>query len=237
MLSLSINMSARATAWSVTMNMKTIPREKCENYIDNARFHGWSVEGQIEKGQEGTQHYQLLVKTPQVRFSAVKKLFPTAHIEVARNVSALQNYVHKDDTRVEELKKVSVAITWPNVCDKFFDWVIQHDVEEVWKERDYERRMNLWDEFIDESIGEGIRCELIGVNPQYRSSVQRYWNGMCRQAFLRRQDRQDRQNINSQTDGQTEQNVVVPMYINQDGGDSSVEASCYGSEESSVGSS
>jgi len=86
----------RATAWSVTINNPT-PTDV--EQIALARQKGWTVEGQMEKGSEGTWHYQLLVKTPQTRFSTMKKQFPRAHIEVARNVAALAQYVTKEDTR------------------------------------------------------------------------------------------------------------------------------------------
>lgn len=72
-----------------------------------ARQRGWKVDGQLEKGENGTPHYQLILKTPQVRFSAVKKAFPRAHIEVARNVQALEQYVKKDETRVSALASSS----------------------------------------------------------------------------------------------------------------------------------
>lgn len=92
--------SDRATCWSVTIN-NPIPAD--EEQIALARQKGWKVEGQLETGSEGTPHYQLAVRTPQVRFSALKKAFPRAHIEVARNPTALSNYVQKEQTRTGEL--------------------------------------------------------------------------------------------------------------------------------------
>lgn len=83
-------MSQRARAWSVTINN---PTQTDEYDIAQARLKGWKVEGQLEKGEQGTTHYQLLVKTPQVRFSLIKKAFPRAHIEVCRNLTALTAYV------------------------------------------------------------------------------------------------------------------------------------------------
>lgn len=204
-------MDTRATAWSVTMNMKNIPKDKCEEYIGRARQNNWNVEGQIEEGEQGTQHYQLLVRTPQVRFSAVKKMFPTAHIEVCRNVSALKNYVHKSDTRVEEIKSVeNKFISYKDVRDKFFTWVVEYGESQV---EDFQRRSELWDQFIEQSIGEGIECDVIGVNPQYRSCIQKYWNG-----YLRRQNVDNRQidriyDVDRQTDTQE---VSLPIYTQND---------------------
>lgn len=197
----------RATSWSVTAffdTPKTPSKQTREYQIDEARRKGWVVEGQVEKCPEtGNLHYQMLVKTPQTRASALMGAFPQAEIQVARNVSALQTYVHKDETRVEEMKKVSVAITWTNVCDKFFLWVIEYGEAMV---VDHERRLQLWDQFIEESIGEGIMCDLIGVNPQYRSCIMKYWTG-----YVRRQNRQidkDMSVDNRQTDSQE---VSLPM--------------------------
>jgi len=86
----------RSTCWSLTINNPT--KDDVEQ-INLARQRGWKVEGQLEKGLEGTQHYQLRLMTPQVRFSSVKKAFPRAHIEVARDPIALGKYVTKEATK------------------------------------------------------------------------------------------------------------------------------------------
>jgi len=93
-------MENRNSVWSVTINNPTA--DDVEN-ISRAKQKGWIVEGQEERGVEGTAHYQLMVKTGQQRFSALKKAFPRAHIEPARNASALEQYVHKSETKVAEL--------------------------------------------------------------------------------------------------------------------------------------
>lgn len=90
----------RASCWSVTINN---PTKADYEEIDSARQRGWKVDGQVEKGAEGTYHLQLMVRTPQVRFAAVKKMFSRAHIEPARNVAALANYVGKEETRAAAL--------------------------------------------------------------------------------------------------------------------------------------
>ena len=60
----------------------------------------WKLEGQEEIAPDtGKLHYQGMLHTGQVRFSAVKKVFPQAHIEAARDPVALKKYVHKADTR------------------------------------------------------------------------------------------------------------------------------------------
>ena len=192
----------RGTTWSLTCNLKEVKRDYVDHCIQNARSLGWGVEGQLEQGDGGTQHYQLLLKTPQVRFSAVKRVFPTAHIELARNVAALQAYVHKEDTRVESLKKVEVSfLTWPQVRDKFFDWLLStYDVFAM--DADDDRKLSHWDEFIGISIEEGMNVDLIGVNPQHRSCILRYWTSYLRRQIVMQTDRQTISVDNRQTDSQ-----------------------------------
>lgn len=193
----------RGTAWSLTCNLKEVSRATVDGCIDRARDMGWGVEGQLERAESGTEHYQLLLKTPQVRFSAVKRCFPTAHIELARNVKALQNYVHKDETRVETLKKVEVTfLTWKMVRDRFFTWLITELDCESQFVRDSEQRLMYWDKFIGLSIAEGMEVDTLGVNPQYRSCIIKYWD-----SYIRRQLDRQTDNI-SQTDSQTDTPVL-----------------------------
>jgi len=124
----------RSTHWSVTINNHT-----ASDYedIQRARQRGWKVEGQEERGESGTPHLQLMVKTPQVRFSAVKKAFPRAHIEVARNVVALARYVQKEQTAVCSLPIQSDK--YPSL-GKF--WMLVYEVIESqnWIDRCYQDR-------------------------------------------------------------------------------------------------
>lgn len=166
----------RGTCWSVTCNLANVTKDRVEDCMQNARLSGWGIEGQIERGEQGTEHYQLMVKTPQVRFSAVKKMFPTAHIELARNRAALKAYVHKEETRVEEVKKVEMTfLTYPMVRNQFFQWLVRTHPEAHGALFDHEGRLQLWDQFIGLSIREGMECDLIGMNPQNRACIARYW--------------------------------------------------------------
>jgi len=114
----------RHSTWSITINN---PSASDEEDMSRARQKGWKVEGQLERGENGTPHYQLMVKTGQVRFSAVKKAFPRAHIEPARNEAALKEYVHKDKTKVGELQSEnefypSLAKFWRMVTQYCLTW-------------------------------------------------------------------------------------------------------------------
>jgi len=94
----------RATCWSLTINLGSTKTETVEEWIHSARARGWRITGQVEKAPStGMLHYQLMLQTPQVRFSAVKSAFPAAHIEIAKRKIALSQYVVKEATRIAEL--------------------------------------------------------------------------------------------------------------------------------------
>jgi len=180
-------MSQRASNWSVTINN---PIAADEENINLARQKGWNVEGQLEKGANGTPHYQLAVRTPQVRFTAVRKAFPRAHVEVARNVTALLKYVHKDETKEGELREQSdkypslsklwdlVANYWlsssvpPTAADDLLD-------ETLYPSGLYS--LTYFDRAIRDLICKGYHVETMGVNPQMRSA----WKLYARQLVFR----------------------------------------------------
>lgn len=167
----------RATTWSITINN---PISADEENINLARQRGWYVEGQLERGANGTPHYQLMVRTPQVRFSAVKKAFPRAHIEVARNVIALSQYVRKHDTKEGELKEQSDM--YPSLS-KF--WELIYDVLKFKPDQPYQLldseiypgaffTMTEYDNAVRYLIRDGFHVETMGVNPQMRSCWKLY---------------------------------------------------------------
>lgn len=90
--------TTRAAHWSITINN---PAEEDRQALKDHPTFVKKVVCQDEVGDNGTLHIQGYVQTTQVRFSAIKKWLPRAHIEVARNQKALLNYVQKDDTAVE----------------------------------------------------------------------------------------------------------------------------------------
>lgn len=206
--------TARGTCWSVTINN---PTNSDEEWIALARQKsGWKVYGQREKGAQGTEHYQLMVTTPQVRFSAVKKAFPRAHIELARDRTALSKYVQKEDTRVGSL--TSDQEMYPSM-QKLWDMYANY-VDESPKGRKgayefwgSEQLLSEFDKFICEAIEQGYIVETMAVNPQIRSSVKQYGKNIINRSLRR------------QTDRQTLENNVEVDSINQDGKECSDEES------------
>lgn len=187
--------TTRACRWSVTINN---PKESDEECINVARQKGWKVEGQLERGASGTPHYQLMVSTPQVRVSAVKRAFPRAHIEVARNAAALKQYVHKEETAEGSLPTQqemypSLSKFWDLIAEQF-----QQDYEAERNGRCTDPRgldANRWftlsrfDKWVSELIMKGYHVESIAVNPQTRSA----WKLFGVPIIYRSVDRLDRQ--------------------------------------------
>lgn len=201
---------SRATCWSVTINMKNVKQDTADEWIHAARAKGWKVHGQLEQAPTtGTLHYQLMVETPQTRFSAIKKAFPTAHIEISRNRAALSQYVNKTETRVGSLvgendKYPSVAGFWKLVY-KLYDvddstgWDSSKEEVCLYSE---EHQLNLEKDplaFLDSTaatlIRNGYVIDHIITNPAVRS----FWKKFYADIMYRTRE----------TDRQTD-NVVLP---------------------------
>lgn len=98
--------SQRAALWSITINN---PTQEDRDALKAHPSFVKMVKYQDEIGDEGTLHIQGAVQTAQVRFAAIKKWLPRAHIEIARNKQALLNYVAKEDTAVPDTQVVVQA--------------------------------------------------------------------------------------------------------------------------------
>lgn len=186
------NMSDRATCWSVTINNPT--KTDDDNIAMVKQKSGWAVYGQKEVGANGTEHYQLMVTTPQVRFTAVKKAFPRAHIEIARDRKALTKYVNKEETRTGALPTDTKYPSQQKLWDMFAEWL---DDKGSWWDWDGEKALTQFDRFICAKIDEGYIVETIAVNPQTRSCVKNYFVPIIQRSNVRRQtDRQtDEKNV------------------------------------------
>jgi len=167
-------MTDRATCWSITIN-----NPKMEEY-QVVLPPGWKLEGQLEMGEQGTEHYQGMLRTPQTRFAAVKKHFPRAHIEVARNKEALKKYVHKEDTRLSTVESIPTLFEYQTI------------IAEKWVEDDFikiaesfpsklpdEVAMFYLDSLVARDIESGRRgAEFIAINPMWRSSWKHFWRSI-----------------------------------------------------------
>jgi len=147
------------------------------------------MKGQMEKGEEGTEHYQGMLLTPQVRFSQVKKVLPRAHIELAKNRNALEKYVTKTETRIAEVATISSNIP------TLFDY--QHTIAKRWNDIEFAQFADKYDdeylakhslddialEYADSLVADDIRngvcgVEYIAINPMWRSAWKKFWRAM-----------------------------------------------------------
>lgn len=190
----------RGTCWSVTINN---PKPSDDEQIALARQKsGWKVYGQREKGAEGTEHYQLMITTPQVRFSAVKKAFPRAHIELARDRTALAKYVEKEDTKIAGLPQSQELFpSHTKIMAWYGEFFEQYGEEHGGVEK--HEYLKIFDIMVRAKIREGFYVDMYSVNPQILSLIKKYG----RDIFYR-------ERVRRQTDRQTCQNKVEVISIN-----------------------
>lgn len=185
-------MSESGTVWSITINN---PSEE-----DRATLKAWpayvkELVGQDEVGENGTLHFQGLVKCKYTtKFSAIKKWLTRAHIEKARNVKALMNYVQKTETAVEgtqmkltesvsESKEYITPSKFPRLVVKMakeymtkHDWKIHGEWFDMYEAYEYVSFRNaVVNATIREMIKEGWHIELLAVNPQVMKALNMYF--------------------------------------------------------------
>jgi hypothetical protein len=129
--------------------------------------------GQFEVGKSGTRHYQGCLKTPQVRWAAVKKTYPRANISLARNEFALKAYVKKDDTRASAIVSSGVMNIFQFQDVIAGDWndAEWNSYQQLFKNKELgEVALIYVDGLVKTRIRNGQRgAEWIAMNPLWRS--------------------------------------------------------------------
>jgi len=226
----------RATCWSITINN---PTPEDDDNIALAKQRGWRVEGQKEKGENGTVHYQLMVKTPQTRFAAMKKAFPRGHIEIARNGTALAKYVKKKTTREGDLPENN---QYPN-AKAFWKMLFgqYEDISEVTKGlmlMTKDERLQWLDNQSEDLIKDGIMCESFVCNPSTRAAFGKWAVAIALRAIA--QIKTEAENIHNGRNGgdeaesegsEADEDCEEPNDDTEEGGDSVSEGE--GSDEES----
>lgn len=186
-----IDGSKRGTCWSITINN---PIE--DDYKATKNAMGWkdfvSFEGQNEKGENGTPHIQGMLRTKSVKFSAVKKHFTRAHIELAKSPTALEKYVAKSETRVSELPKTKCA-TVNNLNSAILElWPIAQYHNHLQTVLVYMREqygsentgLHLLDEITRHLMDSGYYgVEYISANPSVRATWKKFWEHIVRREY------------------------------------------------------
>jgi len=154
-------MDNRGRCWSITINN---PDELDDHQIQNLP-KGWFVMGQLEEGEEGTRHYQIMLKTPTATFNQIKQHFGRAHIELARDPKALAKYVTKTDTRVDSLP--------PKLKRETFMELVINKALDIMKQRK-NRIIPSLDLIAGELIMEGHEIEYLACAPVNRLVWRKY---------------------------------------------------------------
>lgn len=191
--------TTRSNCWSVTIN-NPLPID--EENIALARQKGWKVDGQLERGAQGTLHYQLIVRTPQVRFSALKKAFPRAHIEASRNPTALAQYVQKDQTRVASLSVDQSR--YPSQL-QIFRWFAFY-YRDSKKDNPDITNLQIFDLMIRQKIRQGYYIGAECMNPQIRAFFKKFGDDVAFREISSLDRQTDRQAI------ENSQSVNIPEY-------------------------
>lgn len=122
------------------------------------------------------EHYQGYLRTPsQVRFSALKKLFPGVHLEVAKNWQALINYCNKEETRVPgsiPVSQVNTMYTKYSYAERVGKWLVERHPIQTWQLWLPNELYNAMEEIICADITSGRReIAWIIVSPDWKL----YW--------------------------------------------------------------
>lgn len=229
----------KSSCWSLTINN---PVTADHEALDIARARGWKVDGQLECPDGGTEHYQLILRTPHIRFGAVKKVFPRAHIEAARNPAALASYVKKEETRVAALPGSNDRYPGQNA---FFQLVVRYLIQpdkdglDVFALADGdvvlyrsqepptpERLLQLLDEATRSLIREGYHVETHAVNPNVRSAWKKFGCEMILRAQAEIDEKSQPAAAAAAGDARSEEEVTVPTVEAQPDASISPQARC-----------
>ena len=146
--------------------------EYWNNEFNVAHHFGWTFDGQLEVGANGTPHYQFYLDTKrQMRFAAVKKVFPACHIEASKHPKKVESYCKKLDTRSAATQTESQTDI-PKYTTKDF-W---EDLSKVWPDfrNESEDEMECFDSAVRCLVDIDIPCYMLAVQPQVRKAFQLY---------------------------------------------------------------
>lgn len=196
----------RASCWSITLFYDVANKPVDETFEIPSLPVGWKVEGQLEKCPDtGKLHFQGMAKTPQVRLSALSRIFGSKnHFEKARNVNELTQYVHKEETREKEVAS-KASMNMYEFATYISERFVMEDYQEMIKAEEqkcydsdgkykYDKgdvMLEYIDELVCDSIEEGVMgAEWNGSNPAFRAMWKKFGLAVVKRTLRARQDRQ-----------------------------------------------
>lgn len=195
----------RGNWWSITyfppddiaMGSEEVCKSHCDAWMLRQLPQGWKIEGQMERCPDTQRlHIQACLRTPQTRCSTVRHNFPRCKVLIAIKPIALQQYVHKEDTRVAELAKheemtiwafsEKIASEWKN--ETFHELTKNISFEDLIKGKKDEMALCYMDSIVSDLIVSGVRgAEFMGVNPMLRSAWKKYWKAILARESKKRE--------------------------------------------------
>lgn len=190
---MSEHKDVRGTAWSITYYPPTdsmdreISLREVEEYVKRPLAPGWQVTGQFEQCPRTLRyHYQGMLKTPQVRWRAVKNAMAPAHFEKANSKAALTKYVHKEETRVATVadsEKIPTLFEYQDIIAALWQWDEYRELAEA-PANSLTNPNELAMRYVDSLVAYDIEtngrrgAEFIGINPMWRSSWKLFWRSI-----------------------------------------------------------
>lgn len=111
--------------------MLTIPHHGFTPYLPDGTLY---IKGQLEQGDSGYLHWQLMVVTPKCRGNKIKSIFGDYHIELTRSTAA-SDYVWKEETRVAgtqfELGQLPLSRARSHDWERIRELAIQNNLAEI----------------------------------------------------------------------------------------------------------
>ena len=183
---------SKGTCWSITINNPTDEDYQSIEALKHVKIvKEWK--SQLEQGENGTPHIQGMLKTESIRFAQVKKLFPRAHIEKAKNALALAQYVEKEDTKVASLegyKALQPTDIYKHITTAYDSL---ESLTECYKQT-RKKQLDIWESFggkgkipedtfalklldrhVSELIKKGAIVEFVCSNPSFRTAFKTYF--------------------------------------------------------------
>jgi len=106
----------RGRNWQITINNPTLEDDTKIRGLEKFIF-------QYEQGEKGTIHIQGMIgyKNP-VSFESIKKILPTAHIEMANNYKALLEYCKKSETSISRYWQIGFETSPLKIITELRPW-------------------------------------------------------------------------------------------------------------------
>lgn len=163
-------MSKRSRSWVLTINYKeTHPTTNDDVLKTILEMTGVAYTAfQLEQGEQGTNHHQIYIAFENAKtFEKIKKVFPTAHIEIAKGTpKQASDYCTKEESRIGEsiiwgeLPQQGKRTDMEDIYDMLKEGYTLREIRETYPSqymRHLPRIQNVQQELLEEKFGNVFR--------------------------------------------------------------------------------